>query len=130
MRKFNFSKSNLRSAGIAFLLAGMIVSFAALFSPVQDAASIETGEQQDQLKTEAVATIQVRENSTAEEIGRSLADQGLIDDLETFETFMMENGYHENFQAGEYQINSEMTMKDIAQVVTGQTDKIDADETE
>lgn len=129
MQKFNFSKSNLRSAGISFLIAGIIVSFAALFSPDQHPVFVESGPKQKQEETiEGIATVLVTENSTVQEIGQSLADQGMIDDLETFSEFMVENGYHKNFQAGEYQINIDMTMKDIAQVITGQTELISSNE--
>lgn len=131
MRNFNFSKSNLRSAGISFLIAGMIVSFSALFSPGQHPVFLESDKKTNQEETTgSVATVLVTENSTAEEIGQSLDDQGIIDDLEAFSEFMINNGYHENFQTGEYQINIDMTMKDIAQVITGQTEMMNSNENE
>ncbi len=131
MRKFNITKSNLRTAGISFLTAGMIASFAALFSPDSSPILPESGENQSQeAASQDIMSLEVSENSTAEGIGQALRDEGMIEDTTAFQDFMRQNGYHESLQPGEYQINSDMTMKDIAQVITGSAGTENSGDTE
>lgn len=131
MRKFNITKSNLRTAGISFLIAGMITSFAALFYPDPSPVLPVSEEKQNQeTASQDIMTLEVSENSTIEGIGQALLDEGMIEDAKAFQDFMMQNGYHESLQAGEYQINSDMTLKDIAQVISGSTGAVNPEDTE
>lgn len=131
MRKFNITKSNLRTAGISFLIAGMITSFAAIFSPHSSTTSIDSKESQNQeAASEDIMTLEVSEDSTIEGIGQALLDEEMIEDTKAFQDFMMQNDYHESLQVGEYQINSDMTLKDIAQVISGSTGIVNPEDTE
>lgn len=131
MRKFNITKSNLRTAGISFLIAGMITSFAAIFSPHSSTTSIDSKESQSQeAASEDIMTLEVSEDSTIEGIGQALLDEEMIEDTKAFQDFMMQNDYHESLQVGEYQINSDMTLKDIAQVISGSTGIVNPEDTE
>lgn len=131
MRKFNITKSNLRTAGISFLIAGMITSFAAIFSPHSSTTSIDSKESQNQeAASEDIMTLEVSEDSTIEGIGQALLDEEMIEDTKAFQDFMMQNDYHESLQVGEYQINSDMTLKDIAQVISGSTGAVNPEDTE
>lgn len=131
MRKFNITKSNLRTAGISFLIAGMITSFAAIFSPHSSTTSIDSKESQNQeAASEDIMTLEVSEDSTIEGIGQALLDEEMIEDTKAYQDFMMQNDYHESLQVGEYQINSDMTLKDIAQVISGSTGIVNPEDTE
>ncbi|MFK2824366.1 hypothetical protein QYG89_01475 [Bacillus sp. B190/17] len=62
--------------------------------------------------------LRIEPGMSSSEAGRLLEKAGIIQDSETFNTYLTENGYAAKLQIGEHTLHPSMTMKEIAVVLT------------
>ncbi len=145
------TKHTLRTAGLSFLVAGILAALFAIISPtsppdasadtssasqVDSAAPAENSKEvleekeartiQVQPKQEGqgqTTSFEVKDEDNAESISQRLAEAGLVDDAKEYQEFLTANGYHEKLVAGQYDLNDQMSYKDIAESLTQTADQ-------
>ncbi len=87
-------------------------------------------EKQDETKTEETpepqvneeeayrAVLSVESGDTSDDIATRLESLKIIDNPSEFITFLKENNYAERIQIGKYELNSKMTLEQVAKVIT------------
>lgn len=64
------------------------------------------------------ATIKVEQGYVSQDIGEALKNENIIDDVDKFVKYMEDNGYSENIQIGSFKVNSDMSLKKLAETLT------------
>lgn len=142
------NKQSIRSFGIALFLVGAGIYGTNLLNipvPGLTIATDDTQQLQQQVKqleeqlAQASATKQTEQATTAAEqatndvaeskliiyrgitgyeISKKLQDAGIIDNAIDFELFLVNGGYSTRLQIGEFRLNSDMSYKEIAEILT------------
>lgn len=142
------NKQSIRSFGIALFLVGAGIYGTNLLNipvPGLTIATDDTQQLQQQVKqleeqlAQASATTQTEQTTTAAEqatndvaeskliiyrgitgyeISKKLQDAGIIDNAIDFELFLVNGGYSTRLQIGEFRLNSDMSYKEIAEILT------------
>ena len=60
----------------------------------------------------------VTSRTISRDVARKLEDAGIIDDAEEFNDYLCENDYASNIQNGKFTVKSNMTYKEIAEIIT------------
>ena len=60
----------------------------------------------------------VTSKTISRDVARKLEDAGIIDDAEEFNDYLCENDYASNIQNGKFTVKSNMTYKEIAEIIT------------
>lgn len=64
------------------------------------------------------ATITVKQGFVSQDIGEALKDAKIIDDVDEFVKYMEDNGYSSYIQIGKFKVNSDMSLKKLAETLT------------
>lgn len=67
-----------------------------------------------------VISISITEDATAMDIGKVLAEKGLIKDARLFYVQELLSGHHDELVPGIYELSSDMTSKEMIEVITTQ----------
>lgn len=141
------NKQSIRSFGIALFLVGAGIYGTNLLNipvPGLTIATDDTQQLQQQVKqleeqlaqdsatkqTEQATAAEQATNDVAEskliiyrgitgyEISKKLQDAAIIDNAIDFELFLVNGGYSTRLQIGEFRLNSDMSYKEIAEILT------------
>lgn len=87
-----------------------------------DATTEETGETMTTATASqgdfATATITVVGGMGSEEVARLLEDAGIVESAADFDSFLNQNGYSTRIEIGSFEINSQMTYEEIANILS------------
>lgn len=64
------------------------------------------------------ATIKVEQGFVSQDIGNALKDADIIDDIDEFVNYMEDNEYSPYIQIGKFKVNSDMSLKKLAETLT------------
>ncbi|UOR12306.1 hypothetical protein [Halobacillus amylolyticus] len=63
-------------------------------------------------------TLEIESGMSSTDISELLSDRGLIEDAQSFDQYMREEGYSRYIQIGEFEVSEEMSREQIADVIT------------
>src|SRR5699024_11033702 len=79
----------------------------------------EQGKKDDDEKEKPKSvTITVKEGFVSQDIGEALKDKDIIKDSSDFVKYMEDNGYSAYIQIGKFKVNSDMSLKELAETLT------------
>lgn len=62
-------------------------------------------------------TLQISSGMSISTIAETLFDNNIIEDKEAFERYVTDNGYHTDIQVGNFSVNSDMSLKKLAETL-------------
>lgn len=84
----------------------------------QEDAVEEEEEQEEENEEPKTISFKVEPGFVSQDIGEILKDEDIIDDASEFVRYMEDNGYSSYIQIGTFKVNSDMTLKEIAETLT------------
>jgi len=78
----------------------------------------ETKKDEKEKKKPKTATITVKEGSVTQDIGKELEKEGIVKDANEFVKYMEDNDYSSRIQIGKFKVNSDMSLKQLAETFT------------
>ncbi len=87
-------------------------------SEVQEEALAETEEPLAETEEPRGVPVTVKKGDTSTRVARRLEEQGLIEDVKAFDTFLYEGGYDRRLMVGTYEIQPGAEWEEIARILT------------
>lgn len=75
-------------------------------------------EKTEEVKEEKKFTLIIAGGMTPDDVAVMLESQGIIDDANKFERFLIDKGYHTKVQIGKYELKSGLDYDQIAKIIT------------
>lgn len=76
-------------------------------------------EKEDEITSVFKYHLLITKGMNSSDISELLAKAKIIEDADAFNTFLGEKNYHHKIQIGEYELTSEMSMEEIADMIIG-----------
>ncbi|HWJ78740.1 MAG TPA: hypothetical protein VNR61_11760 [Niallia sp.] len=88
--------------------------------PTDTSKKTESTEDVKELEEESYKyTLKITRGMSISSISKLLEKHKIIENREKFETFLTKNGYQTDIQVGSFKLNSDMSLKKIAKIITG-----------
>lgn len=75
-------------------------------------------EEKKEEKKPKTFTVTVKQGSVSQDIGKELEKEGIIKDAAEFVKYMEDNNYSSRIQIGKFKVNSDMSLKELAETLT------------
>jgi len=88
--------------------------------PTDTSKKTESTEDVKELEEESYKyTLKITRGMSISSISKLLEKHKIIENREKFESFLTKNGYQTDIQVGAFKLNSDMSLKKIAKIITG-----------
>lgn len=78
----------------------------------------ENSPEKESIKKPVTYHLVIKKGTTSKDISRILAEEGIIDDADDFDTYLGERQLQGYMQIGEYEVNSDMKFSEISAIIT------------
>ncbi|MFD1705409.1 hypothetical protein ACFSCZ_01420 [Siminovitchia sediminis] len=66
-----------------------------------------------------VMHLHIQDGMTSKDVSKQMEEAGVIDDADSLNEFLASQNWQQAIQIGKYEVNSEMSIKEIAEIITG-----------